>query len=94
MKRIGAAILLLIPVTLAAQQAAKPSLDKPQGSSGQAAAPVAKPKGLSPQAVPIAASHSTRSMTVFSTPNRARHKVAFCTPFSAHWFLFLDSSET
>jgi hypothetical protein len=34
------------------------------------------------------------SMTVFSTPRRARHKVAFRTPFSAHWFLFFDSSET
>jgi hypothetical protein len=34
------------------------------------------------------------SMTVFSTPRRARHKVAFRTPFSAHWFLFLDSPET
>jgi hypothetical protein len=34
------------------------------------------------------------AMTVFSTPRRARHKVAFRTPFSAHWFLFLDSRET
>jgi hypothetical protein len=34
------------------------------------------------------------STTVFSTPNRARHTVAFRTPFSAHWFLFFDSSET
>ena len=33
------------------------------------------------------------STIVFSTPSRARHKVAFCTPFSARWFLFLDSSE-
>ena len=29
-----------------------------------------------------------------STPNRARHKVAFCTPFSAPRFPFLNSSET
>jgi hypothetical protein len=34
------------------------------------------------------------SMTVFSTPSRARHRVAFGTPFSAAWFLFFDSSET
>jgi hypothetical protein len=27
-------------------------------------------------------------------PRRARHKVAFHTPFSAHWFLYLDSPET
>ena len=27
-------------------------------------------------------------------PQWARHKVAFCTPFSARWFLFFDSSET
>jgi len=63
MKRIGAAVLLLIPVTLAAQQAAKPSLDQPQGSSAQAAAPLDKPTGLSPQGVSIAASHSTGSMS-------------------------------
>jgi hypothetical protein len=44
--------------------------------------------------MPSSSSYSTDSITVFSTPNRARHKVAFCTPFSAHWFLFLDSSET
>ena len=39
-------------------------------------------------------SNSMSSTTVFSTPSRARHKVTFCTPFSAHWFLFFDSSET
>jgi len=25
-------------------------------------------------------------------PSKARHKVAFCTPFSARWFPFLNSS--
>ncbi len=39
-------------------------------------------------------SNSMSSTTVFSTPNRARHKVAFCTPFSALWLLDLNSSET
>src|SRR5690242_15613843 len=34
------------------------------------------------------------STTVLSTPNRPRHRLAFRTPFSAHWFLFFDSSET
>ena len=39
-------------------------------------------------------SYSIPSTTVFSTPNTARHKVAFCTPFSAHWLLTLDKPET
>jgi hypothetical protein len=34
------------------------------------------------------------TIVFFSTPSRARHKVAFNTPFSALWFLFFDSSET
>jgi hypothetical protein len=31
---------------------------------------------------------------VFSTPNKARHKLAFCTPFSALQFLTFDKPET
>jgi hypothetical protein len=34
------------------------------------------------------------SMTVFSTPNRARNTLALRTPFSAHWFLTFDKPET
>ena len=34
------------------------------------------------------------STTVFSTPNKARHKLAFCTPFSALQFLTFDKPET
>jgi hypothetical protein len=43
---------------------------------------------------PASSSNSMHSMTVFSTPKRARHRLAFRTPFSAPWFLFFDSSET
>jgi hypothetical protein len=43
---------------------------------------------------PMSSSNSTLSITVLSTPKRARHRLAFRTPFSARWFLFFDSSET
>jgi hypothetical protein len=39
-------------------------------------------------------SNSISSTTVFSTPSRARQKVAFCTPFSALWLMDLDSPKT
>jgi hypothetical protein len=39
-------------------------------------------------------SNSMSSMTVFSTPSRARHRLAFRTPLSALWFLTLDKPET
>src|SRR5665811_2446889 len=32
-------------------------------------------------------------MTVFSTPNSARHRLTSRTPFSAHWFWTLDSPK-
>jgi hypothetical protein len=38
-------------------------------------------------------SNSIASMTAFSTPNRARHRVAFCTPFSALQFRTSTSQE-
>jgi hypothetical protein len=39
-------------------------------------------------------SNSISSTTVFSTPSRARQKLAFCTPFSALWLMDLDSPKT
>ena len=39
-------------------------------------------------------SNSTSSTTVFSTPNTARHKLAFRTPFSDLQFLTFDKPKT
>jgi len=39
-------------------------------------------------------SNSTSSTTKFSKHNKARHMLAFCTPFSVLQFLTFDKPET
>jgi hypothetical protein len=61
-----------------------------QDSAGQAEQGL----GVGKDADDVSSSNSMPSMTAFSTLSRARHKMAFCTPFSALQFRTSTSRKT